>query len=145
MRYRGTGKGGIYLPVFLKNIEKYVYIRQQQSLRYQVIYNVYKVAYRTLYFSVLTVCCSVLVYSEEGSSVEKVLEQVSEGNERIEKFLCRVFFLLVFLLSWLVYEVGEKIWQRYFYKRYPVKVLLIERDEPIFVTDEKQTESSVFI
>lgn len=137
-------KGGMDLPVFTKNTEEYVRVRRQQSLKYQVIYNVYKVAYRTLYFSVLTVCCSVLVYNEEEfSTLEKVLEQVSGGNEGVEKFLFMVFFLLAFLLSWLVYEVGEKIWQRHFYKCYPIKVLLIERDEPI-LTSKNREEFTIF-
>lgn len=132
-------KEGMDLPVFTKNTEEYVRVRRQQSLKYQVIYNVYKVAYRTLYFSVLTVCCSVLVYNEEEfSTLEKVLEQVSGGNEGVEKFLFMVFFLLAFLLSWLVYKVGEKIWQSHFYQRYPVKVLLVERDEPIVSVENRE-------
>lgn len=146
-RYQRGPKGGIHLPVFTKNTEEYKQIRQQQSLKYQIMYNTYKIIYRTCYFSFLFVFLSVLVYmGEEGfpvSSQENTLYQLSGGIEEIVPFLMGVLALLTFLLVGLLYEAGKVLWQSHFYQRYPVKVLLFERDEPILSVKNRE-EFAIF-
>ncbi|HFH9946846.1 TPA: hypothetical protein ACGOPE_001314 [Streptococcus suis] len=130
-----------------KNTEEYKQIRQQQSLKYQIMYNTYKIIYRTCYFSFLFVFLSFLVYiGEEGfpvSSQENTLYQLSGGIEELVPFLMGVLALLTFLLLGLLYEAGKVLWQSHFYQRYPVKVLLFERDEPILSVKNRE-EFAIF-
>lgn len=146
-RYHSGPRGGIHLPVFTKNTEEYRQLRQQQSLKYQVIYNTYKIIYRTISFSFLFVFLSVLVYigeeSFQGSSLENTLQQLSGGNEGIEQLLLGSLALLTILLVGLLYEAGKVLWHRHFYQRYPVKVLLVERDEPILSMKNRE-EFAIF-
>lgn len=143
-------RGGIHLPVFTDTTDEYRRLRQQQSLKYQIIYNTYKIIYRTIYFGALLVAFAFLdstVFTEDyhypNSPLEQMLETFSHGNESIEKFLFLAIFLLIMLTTWGLYHLGRKLWQKHFYKRYPVKILLVERDEPIFSL-AKEADSTIF-
>lgn len=140
---RGT-KGGIYLPAFTKSTEEYKQNRQQQSRKYQIIYNLYKVGYRTIYFTFLMVAISVMIHKlftadnrYLGSPLENMLMNLSGGHKSIEKIL----FVALFVSAWLVfvgvYKLGRTLWLKHFYKRYPVTILVMEREEPILTVKEK--------
>lgn len=150
-RYVSGPKGGMHLPVFTKTMEEYRLLRQQQSLKYQVIYNIYKVCYRSLYFSFLFVSVSLItssLFTEDnrypGSPLQAFLRDAAGGSEGIEKILFIGLILLIWMVFLGLYKLGKLLWQKHFYKRYPVTILVIERDEPIFTVKESE-QTSVLI
>lgn len=150
-RYVSGPKGGLHLPVFTKNTEEYKSSRQHQSLKYQIIYNLYKVFYRTIYFVFLMISISLLTHTfftadnrYPGSPLQEYLMTISGGSRGIEKILFVGLILLIWMMFLGLYKLGKLLWQKHFYKRYPVTVLLIERDEPIFTVKESE-QTSVLI
>lgn len=137
-RYHYSAKGGMHLPVFTRCTACYVQLRKQQSIKYQIIYNIYKVSYRTLYgifFAIFYFIFTATAFTEDnrypGSPLEQTLEQLSGGNESIEKIMFIALIMVILFVAVAIYMAGKLKWQEYFYRRYPVKILLVERDEPI--------------
>lgn len=145
-RYVSGPKGGMHLPVFTRTTEEYQQLRAQQSLKYQIVYNLYKIAYRSVYFTLLTISISLIIsklFTEDnrypGSPLQEVFLDISGGNEGIEKVLFVGSFVLTVLVCFALYQLGKSLWHKHFYKRYPVRVLLMERDEPIFTIKNEMT------
>lgn len=145
-RYVSGPKGGMHLPVFTRTTEEYQQLRAQQSLKYQIVYNLYKIAYRSVYFALLTISISLIIsklFTEDnrypGSPLQEALQNVSGGSQQIEKILFVSSFLLAVVVCFALYQLGKSLWHKLFYKRYPVRVLLMERDEPIFTIKNEMT------
>lgn len=150
-RYYSGPKGGMHLPVFTKTTDDYRQLRQKQSLKYQTIYNIYKIVYRSVYFTFLFVMLSLFInrfFTADnrypGSPLQAFLINLSGGVEAIEKLIFVALILLAFYFFFGIYKLGKLIWQSHFYKRYPVTVLLVERDEPILSAKESE-QSSILV